>query len=108
MCRPTHTMPSPATSLPTHTYGANLHYDDLYSGTVAPTPNEAEHRLVDGLTDLRRVVEDDLQATIAPHKAIVVGSDWGLQRNLTRRLRDLGGHGSGSHCSKPRGRLHSR
>ena len=66
--------------------GVNLHYDDLYTATVADTQAKAEDRLAADMADLEQVVIEELKASIAEHKAVVVASDYCLQRSLTRRL----------------------
>ena len=44
-------------------------------------------------SDLKQVVECELHARIAEHKAMVIASDFGLQRTLARDLGRLGGSG---------------
>ena len=73
--------------------GINLHYDDLYSSAVASTRLLVENRLIKATSDLETVVHDELKATIAEHKAVVIASDFGLQRRLASRLGRLGGGG---------------
>ena len=71
--------------------GINLHYDDLYSSSVAATKHQVETRLMKAMQDLEQVVHSELKATIAEHKAVVIASDFGLQRTIARRLGRFGG-----------------
>ena len=73
--------------------GLNLHHDDLFAGTAATTSEVVEVRLAEGMHELRRIVEVDLHATVAPHKAQVIASDFTLQKRLARKLDGLGGSG---------------
>ena len=71
--------------------GINLHYDDLYSSSVASSKHKVETNVMRAMADLHQVVVSDLQASVAEHKAVVIASDFGLQRTLARGLGNLGG-----------------
>ena len=70
--------------------GINMHHDDLFVGTTAPSRQQVEEQLAQGMQQLQEVVEADLEANFAPHKATVVASDFTLQRRVARRLGRLG------------------
>ena len=71
--------------------GVNLHYDDLYSSSVASSKLQVETNVMRAMQDLNQVVHYELKATVAEHKAVVIASDFGLQRSLARSLGRLGG-----------------
>ena len=71
--------------------GINLHYDDLYSSSVATTKHQVENNIMRAMHDLEQGVHSELKATIAEHKVVVIASDFGLQRALARRLGKFGG-----------------
>ena len=64
--------------------GINMHHDDLFVGTTAPTRQQVEDQLAHGMDALTEVVEADLEANFAPHKATVVASDLTLQQQVAR------------------------
>ena len=73
--------------------GMNLHYDDLFSSTVAAQKETVENRLMDAMQDLQEVVHAELKANIAQHKAVVIASDTTLQRRIASKLGKYGGDG---------------
>ena len=73
--------------------GINLHYDDLFSSTVAAQKETVEKRLMEAMEDLQEVANTELKATIAQHKAVVIASDATLQRRIATKLGKYGGDG---------------
>ena len=76
--------------------GLNMHHDDLFVGTTAPTRDAAEDRLAAGMEATKDMVGEALRASLAPHKAVVVASDVRLQGRIAKRLGRMGARGSRS------------
>ena len=71
----------------------NLHYDDLYVAVTTNSEDKTLNQLVDTMADMQDIIENDMHAKIAKHKAMVIGSTYKLQQRVAAKMHGLGGTG---------------
>ena len=76
----------------------NLHYDDLYVAVTTNSEDKTLNQLVDTMADMQDIIENDMHAKIAKHKAMVIGSTYKLQQRVAAKMHGLGGYRFGGGC----------